>query len=196
MGFSRHCLSVCVLGLLVVYVSTVRPDGDTSLNLAALLRRLSSGILVGGQPVVIDRPEVLTGNSHDKDEESNEIPLPQPQPTQTPEEDEESNEIHLLQPQPTQATNTPDHHDNPRPPLGPKVLTRYGIIQGLTVEKANIFYGIPYADPPVAGYRWKAPRTVSPWKGEYDATFPRSACMQGCIGPVSVECPAKVRTEL
>ncbi|KAL2102831.1 hypothetical protein ACEWY4_001999 [Coilia grayii] len=168
MGVSRYCLSVCVLGLLV---STVQPD-EISLNLVGLLRRLSSGILVSGEPVVIDRPEELRGNSHDENEE-----------------DEERNEIPLLQPEPTQASKTPDAVSRQ---LGPKVLTKDGIIQGLTVDRAHIFYGIPYADPPVAGYRWKAPRPVTPWKGEHDSTYPRAACMQGCIGPVSVECPAKV----
>uniref|UniRef100_A0A4W5MXQ5 Carboxylic ester hydrolase n=1 Tax=Hucho hucho TaxID=62062 RepID=A0A4W5MXQ5_9TELE len=72
------------------------------------------------------------------------------------------------------------------------LLTNNGVIKGLTVEKSHIFYGIPYADPPVAAYRWKPPRPVTPWPGVHEATYPRDACMQGCSGPISDECPQKV----
>ncbi|KAK1906815.1 Crystal protein [Dissostichus eleginoides] len=75
---------------------------------------------------------------------------------------------------------------------GAVVTTKDGQIKGITVEKARIFYGIPYADPPVGAYRWKPPRPVSPWPGVYDASFPRAACMQACSGPISEECPRKV----
>ncbi|KAJ8007272.1 hypothetical protein DPEC_G00115820 [Dallia pectoralis] len=78
------------------------------------------------------------------------------------------------------------------PDYGPMVLTNDGVIKGLTVEHSHIFYGIPYADPPVAAYRWMPPRPVSPWLGVYDATYPRSACMQGCNSSISDECPQKV----
>ncbi|XP_051977000.1 crystal protein [Xyrauchen texanus] len=76
--------------------------------------------------------------------------------------------------------------------VGPKTLTKDGTVQGLTLDKSHVFYGIPFADPPVAAYRWKPPRPVTPWKGVYDATYPRAACMQACIGPLSDECPKKV----
>uniref|UniRef100_A0A3Q2Z7R2 cAMP-regulated D2 protein-like n=1 Tax=Hippocampus comes TaxID=109280 RepID=A0A3Q2Z7R2_HIPCM len=69
------------------------------------------------------------------------------------------------------------------------VLTKNGRIKGLTADKAQIFYGIPYSDPPVGAYRWKPPRPVSPWKGVYDATFPRLPCVQECRGPIAAECP-------
>ncbi|KAJ4924848.1 hypothetical protein JOQ06_003798 [Pogonophryne albipinna] len=75
---------------------------------------------------------------------------------------------------------------------GAVVTTKDGQIKGITVDKARIFYGIPYADPPVGAYRWKPPRPVSPWPGVYDASFPRAACMQACSGPISEECPRKV----
>ncbi|XP_048830035.1 cAMP-regulated D2 protein isoform X2 [Brienomyrus brachyistius] len=65
---------------------------------------------------------------------------------------------------------------------GPKVHTRYGAMQGLLTDMVYIFYGIPYADPPVGGLRWKPPSPVTSWKGLYDATFPRAACMQSCVG--------------
>ncbi|MEQ2225961.1 hypothetical protein ILYODFUR_022901 [Ilyodon furcidens] len=75
---------------------------------------------------------------------------------------------------------------------GPVVFTKNGQIKGVTVDKAHIFYGVPYADPPVGAYRWKPPRPVSPWSGVYDASFPRAACMQVCSGSSSAECPKKV----
>ncbi|KAG9342607.1 hypothetical protein JZ751_016044 [Albula glossodonta] len=77
-------------------------------------------------------------------------------------------------------------------PGGPKVQTKYGVLKGLTLDKAHVFYGIPFADPPVGAQRWKPPAPLSPWKGVYDATYPRPACMQACIGPISDECPAQV----
>ncbi|XP_034019516.1 cAMP-regulated D2 protein [Thalassophryne amazonica] len=73
---------------------------------------------------------------------------------------------------------------------GPVVFTDDGYVRGITVEKVYIFYGIPYAEPPVGDYRWKPPRPVRSWRGVYDASFPRAACMQGCSVPA--ECPQKI----
>ncbi|XP_014859070.1 PREDICTED: cAMP-regulated D2 protein-like [Poecilia mexicana] len=75
---------------------------------------------------------------------------------------------------------------------GPVAFTKNGQIKGVTVDKAHVFYGVRYADPPVGAYRWKPPRPVSPWPGVYDASFPRPACMQVCSGSNSSECPKKV----
>ncbi|XP_026219153.1 cAMP-regulated D2 protein [Anabas testudineus] len=75
---------------------------------------------------------------------------------------------------------------------GPVVFTKDGQIKGATLDKAHVFYGVPYADPPVGSYRWKPPRPVSPWPGVYDASFPRAACMQACRGPIAEECPRNV----
>ncbi|XP_068442813.1 cAMP-regulated D2 protein [Clinocottus analis] len=72
---------------------------------------------------------------------------------------------------------------------GPVVVTKDGLIKGITVDRAYIFYGIPYADPPIGAYRWKPPRPVGPRPGVYDASFPRASCMQACSGPFSGECP-------
>ncbi|XP_072233586.1 cAMP-regulated D2 protein-like [Leuresthes tenuis] len=74
----------------------------------------------------------------------------------------------------------------------PVVFTKNGPIKGITVDKSHLFYGVPYADPPVGAYRWKPPRSVSPWLGVYDASFPRAACMQACSGPITEECPKMV----
>lgn len=75
---------------------------------------------------------------------------------------------------------------------GPVVLTHSGPVRGLTLDKAHVFYGIPYAAPPVGPKRWAAPEPVSRWTKPYDATFPRPACMQDCAGEFSEECPHQV----
>ncbi|XP_013129621.1 cAMP-regulated D2 protein isoform X2 [Oreochromis niloticus] len=75
---------------------------------------------------------------------------------------------------------------------GPVVITKDGQIKGITVDKAHVFYGVPYASPPVGAYRWKPPRPVSPWHGVYDASFPRAACMQFCSRAITEECPKSV----
>ncbi|XP_053479838.1 cAMP-regulated D2 protein [Ictalurus furcatus] len=77
-------------------------------------------------------------------------------------------------------------------PEGPVVLTQSGPVRGLTLDKAHVFYGIPYAAPPVGPKRWAAPEPVSQWTKPYDATFPRPACIQVCAGEFSEACPHKV----
>lgn len=74
----------------------------------------------------------------------------------------------------------------------PVVVTLLGRVRGLTLEKAHVFYGIPYADPPVGDKRWAPPSPVSPWLYTYNATFPRPACMQICAGEFSRLCPPEV----
>ncbi|KAJ3612000.1 hypothetical protein NHX12_020279 [Muraenolepis orangiensis] len=76
--------------------------------------------------------------------------------------------------------------------VGPLVLTENGAIRGVTVDRAHVFYGVPYADPPLGAYRWKPPRPASPWRGEYQAQEPRACCMQRCGGPHSDPCPTQV----
>ncbi|KAK6488305.1 crystal protein [Huso huso] len=83
------------------------------------------------------------------------------------------------------------------PKDGPKVKTKSGTVEGLASDKAQIFYGIPYAAPPIKAGRWKAPGSPTPWKGVYNATYPRAACMQSCRGPFGApaenrNCPVKL----
>ncbi|TRY91639.1 hypothetical protein DNTS_017029 [Danionella cerebrum] len=75
---------------------------------------------------------------------------------------------------------------------GPVVLTPLGPVRGLTLDKAHVFYGIAYAEPPVGDKRWAAPSPVSSWSHVHDSTFPRPACMQRCTGEFSQLCPPKV----
>lgn len=82
------------------------------------------------------------------------------------------------------------------PQPGPLVRTRNGALRGVTVDVAHVFYGVPYAEPPVGAYRWKPPRPARPWRGIYDAGAPRASCMQGCGGPLADRCPHKVINSL
>ncbi|KAL2092963.1 hypothetical protein ACEWY4_010275 [Coilia grayii] len=75
---------------------------------------------------------------------------------------------------------------------GPVVRVHGGFIRGLTLDKAHVFYGIPYADPPVGQWRWTPPQPLTPWLHTYNATFPRPACMQACAGEFAQMCPPKV----
>lgn len=136
---------------------------DEDIDLVSFLRGIYSGLLVRDTPFVINRG--LEINSLKK--------LRHPEVTE-------------------QAKDKPVSQDA-NGPAGPVVLTKDGQIKGITVDKAHIFYGIPYAGPPTGAYRWKPPRPVTPWSGVYDASFPRSACMQVCTGPITAECPQKVR---
>jgi para-nitrobenzyl esterase len=61
-----------------------------------------------------------------------------------------------------------------------------------------VFKGLPYAAPPVAALRWRAPQPAQPWQGVRKADAFGKACMQapgaalaagaGDIGPMSEDC--------
>ena len=40
-----------------------------------------------------------------------------------------------------------------------------GVIQGVRLEKSRFFKGVPYAAPPLAENRWRAPQPHAPWPG-------------------------------
>lgn len=141
-------------------------ENDDNIDLGSFLKSIYSGQLVRDEPILISRDEVM-----DSLKELRHLEVP------------------LGQEQTMDRTVTGDVTGAP----GPVVKTKDGRIKGVTVDKAHIFYGIPYADPPVGAYRWKAPRPVTPWQGVYDGSFPRAACMQACSGPVTAECPRTVR---
>ena len=57
--------------------------------------------------------------------------------------------------------------------------TIYGKIQGMEdVSNTWAWLGIPYAKPPVAGLRWKAPRNPDPWDGAKQTTSFCEKCPQ------------------
>ena len=43
---------------------------------------------------------------------------------------------------------------------------------------ARVWYGVPYAAPPVGDLRWRAPRPAEPWSGTYSANRKYAACLQ------------------
>ncbi|CAN8021976.1 unnamed protein product [Ixodes persulcatus] len=71
-----------------------------------------------------------------------------------------------------------------RPKVDPLLVhTTKGPIRGLATEApsgklVDVFYGIPYAQPPVGRYRFRHPKPTDPWKGVLDATVKPSSCYQ------------------
>ncbi|KAH8009645.1 hypothetical protein HPB51_018913 [Rhipicephalus microplus] len=71
-------------------------------------------------------------------------------------------------------------HHRPDPLL---VHTAKGPVRGLAAESptgkpVDVFYGIPYAKPPVGRYRFRHPKPNDPWKGVLDATVKPKSCFQ------------------
>ena len=53
-----------------------------------------------------------------------------------------------------------------------------GMVAGTAEDGLSVFKGIPFAAPPVAGLRWKAPQPVRPWHGVRSAAAFAPSCMQ------------------
>lgn len=68
----------------------------------------------------------------------------------------------------------------------PRVETQYGPVKGINdVYKGaavGLFYGIPFASPPVADLRWHRPVPPIPWREVYNATTQRPSCPQNQMG--------------
>ena len=64
-----------------------------------------------------------------------------------------------------------------------KVKTQQGKVQGKTINdgKVRAWLGLPYAAPPIADKRWKAPEPPAKWKGTRDATKFGAHCAQGRV---------------
>ncbi|HUA16356.1 MAG TPA: carboxylesterase family protein [Verrucomicrobiae bacterium] len=63
----------------------------------------------------------------------------------------------------------------------PKVKTHSGEVEGKVEGSVHAFLGIPYAEPPVGGRRWKPPVPAQKWSGVRQATKFGSRCMQGPV---------------
>ena len=53
---------------------------------------------------------------------------------------------------------------------GPRVQTREGDLEGLSLKGLQMFMGIPYAAAPTGERRWQPPQDVEPWSGVRQAT--------------------------
>ena len=55
---------------------------------------------------------------------------------------------------------------------GPAVKTSTGMVRGTEENGVQVFYGIPYAAPPLGALRFAPPAPHAPWEGTHDATQP------------------------
>lgn len=58
------------------------------------------------------------------------------------------------------------------------VQTDKGAVKGNVYEEARVFFGIPYAAPPVGPLRWKPPQPAAAWSDTRDATTKGAYCPQ------------------
>ncbi|THD34609.1 MAG: carboxylesterase family protein [Sphingomonas sp.] len=74
---------------------------------------------------------------------------------------------------------------------GPVVAAPSGSVKGTTDGGVRMFKGIPYAQPPVGGLRWRPPVALPKWLGVRTASDFGSACVQPqSKTPTSVYSPA------
>jgi para-nitrobenzyl esterase len=70
------------------------------------------------------------------------------------------------------------------------VYTPYGELQGVSVDSAQEFLGIPFAQPPVGALRFSLPQPPSPWSGVRQANSAGPACVQFAHGTLPPGYPA------
>ena len=61
-----------------------------------------------------------------------------------------------------------------------KIQTKYGMVEGVQKEGCTVYYGIPFAAPPVGELAFRHPLPLSPWEGTLIAD-------QGSPNPVQVQ---------
>ncbi|CAF4777067.1 unnamed protein product, partial [Rotaria sp. Silwood1] len=70
------------------------------------------------------------------------------------------------------------------------VHTNLGDIQGYQTDMSRVFYGIPFAQPPVDTLRWQPPVPIGEWAPQVlNATTPAPACPQSPSCTPSIICP-------
>ncbi|WAZ20129.1 carboxylesterase family protein [Streptomyces cinnabarinus] len=72
----------------------------------------------------------------------------------------------------------------------PVVRTEAGLIRGEVTPEGRQFLGVPYAEPPVGGLRWKEPRPVRAWQGARDAGDFGNKCVQAVSWDPGYERPS------
>jgi len=62
-----------------------------------------------------------------------------------------------------------------------------GVVRGIACgwPSITVYYGIPYAAPPVGELRWRPPQPAASWKGVRDCARPGPRCPQLGVGPGS-----------
>lgn len=73
--------------------------------------------------------------------------------------------------------------NDPPPPNPTLVQTSSGALTGVQTDRAVVYYGIPFAEPPVDALRWKAPQDPAPWSGTLAATERKQVCTQAGMSP-------------
>ncbi|EAL68986.1 hypothetical protein DDB_G0276969 [Dictyostelium discoideum AX4] len=64
------------------------------------------------------------------------------------------------------------------------VVTQFGAIKGIVEDTHRVFYGVPFAQPPVNQLRWENPIDLKPWENVRETLTQRSQCAQKCnLGP-------------
>src|ERR1700685_3900741 len=58
------------------------------------------------------------------------------------------------------------------------VRTQSGLVQGTSADGIAVYKGIPFAAPPLASLRWRAPQPAADWAGPRTADKFAPACMQ------------------
>ncbi|MEU8888636.1 carboxylesterase family protein [Streptomyces sp. NPDC048442] len=66
------------------------------------------------------------------------------------------------------------------------VRTTAGAVRGTVRHESHAWLGVPFAQPPVGGLKWRAPRPALPWEGVREATE---------FGPAAVQLPRFDPTE-
>lgn len=69
------------------------------------------------------------------------------------------------------------------------VQTKYGLVSGFSDKGSWCWKGIPYADPPIGSFRWKAPPDPTPWIGPRNTKKFGSSAAQFMpfLGPIGSE---------
>ena len=63
-------------------------------------------------------------------------------------------------------------------PADPLVIDSGRVSGKLLASGVKAYFAIPFAAPPVRELRWRAPQTVTPWKGVYNADRMPAKCIQ------------------